>query len=163
MRSPETSASSPRSIRMPASSMADRVQLLQVLLNLTMNAFEALTRRSAPRPAVSSVRADQAEDGKICVSVRDSGPGFPGRNRRSTVRAFLLDQNGRDRHGPGHRPQHHRSARRYALRRKTARKAARSSRFACRKPPRRNPRPPNFRSIRHAREQDTNPEISGAC
>ena len=56
--------------------MADRVQLLQVLLNLTMNAFEALTVvRADARQVV--IRAERVQNGKICVSVRDSGPGFP--------------------------------------------------------------------------------------
>ena len=56
--------------------MGDRVQLLQVLLNLTMNAFEALTvMRAEARRVV--IRADRVRDGKICVSVRDAGPGFP--------------------------------------------------------------------------------------
>lgn len=56
--------------------LADRVQLLQVLLNLTLNAFEALTViRAEARRVV--IRAEPVEDGKICVSVRDTGPGFP--------------------------------------------------------------------------------------
>ncbi|HEV2842989.1 MAG TPA: PAS domain-containing protein [Chthoniobacterales bacterium] len=56
--------------------LADRVQLLQVLLNLVMNAFEALSviRADARRVVV---RAEPVQDGKICVSVRDTGPGFP--------------------------------------------------------------------------------------
>jgi len=57
--------------------MADRVQLLQVLLNLTMNGFEAMSviRSDARR---LRIRADRNENGEICISVRDSGPGFPG-------------------------------------------------------------------------------------
>ena len=57
--------------------MGDRVQLLQVLLNLMMNAFEALrvVRADARRVVI---RAERVNDGKICVSVRDTGPGFPG-------------------------------------------------------------------------------------
>jgi len=56
--------------------LADRVQLLQVLLNLTMNAFEALAViRADVRRVV--IRAEPVQDGKICVSVRDTGPGFP--------------------------------------------------------------------------------------
>lgn len=56
--------------------MADRVQLLQVLLNLTMNAFEALSVVLAEARRVV-IRADRVQDGTICVSVRDAGPGFP--------------------------------------------------------------------------------------
>jgi PAS domain S-box-containing protein len=56
--------------------MADRVQLLQVLLNLTMNAFEALTAIRADARRVV-IRAERVQDGKVRVSVRDSGPGFP--------------------------------------------------------------------------------------
>ena len=60
----------------PGIVQADRVQLLQVLLNLTMNAFEALAviRADARRVVI---RAEPVQDGKICVSVRDTGPGFP--------------------------------------------------------------------------------------
>ena len=57
--------------------LADRAQLLQVLLNLTINAFEAT---SAMRPDVRRVviHAGRNENGEIVVSVRDTGPGFPG-------------------------------------------------------------------------------------
>jgi PAS domain S-box-containing protein len=57
--------------------MADGVQLLQVLLNLTINAFEAM---SAVRPDARRVviRAGSNGNGEIVVSVRDFGPGFPG-------------------------------------------------------------------------------------
>jgi two-component system, LuxR family, sensor kinase FixL len=54
----------------------DSVQLLQVLLNLTINAFEAMTTMpSNARQLV--IRADRNGDGDILVSLRDSGPGFP--------------------------------------------------------------------------------------
>lgn len=56
--------------------MADRVQLLQVLLNLTMNAFEALIPIRADGRRVV-IRAERVRDGNVCLSVRDSGPGFP--------------------------------------------------------------------------------------
>jgi signal transduction histidine kinase len=55
--------------------MGDRVQLLQVLLNLTINAFEALAGMRVEARRVT-IRADRVQEGKICVSVRDSGPGL---------------------------------------------------------------------------------------
>jgi PAS domain S-box-containing protein len=57
--------------------LADSAQLLQVLLNLTINAFEAM---SAMRPGARRVviHAGRNENGEIVVSVRDTGPGFPG-------------------------------------------------------------------------------------
>jgi PAS domain S-box-containing protein len=54
----------------------DRVQLLQVLLALTMNAFEALSVVRADLRRVV-IGAGRAADGTICLSVLDSGPGFP--------------------------------------------------------------------------------------
>jgi two-component system sensor kinase FixL len=56
--------------------LGDRVRLLQVLLNLTINAFEAMAVIRADRRRLL-IRADN-EDGEISVSVRDSGPGFSG-------------------------------------------------------------------------------------
>jgi PAS domain S-box-containing protein len=56
--------------------MANPVQLLQVLLNLTMNGFEAMSviRPDARRLVICASRNG---DGEILVSVRDTGPGFP--------------------------------------------------------------------------------------
>src|SRR4029077_4400138 len=54
----------------------DPVQLLQVFLNLTLNAFEALTAMpSNARRLV--IHAGRNENENIVVSLRDSGPGFP--------------------------------------------------------------------------------------
>ena len=54
----------------------DPVQLLQVLLNLALNAFEAM---SVMRPDARRlvIRAGHDGNGDILVSLRDSGPGFP--------------------------------------------------------------------------------------
>jgi two-component system, LuxR family, sensor kinase FixL len=68
--------------------LADRVQLLQVLLNLTLNAFEALSViRADVRHVV--IRAEPVQDGKICVSVRDTGPGFPDGLTEQLFEAFF--------------------------------------------------------------------------
>src|SRR6266516_2271310 len=54
----------------------DPVQLLQVLLNLTINSFEAMIAlpSNARRLAIHAVSDG---NGDILVSMRDSGPGFP--------------------------------------------------------------------------------------
>jgi len=56
--------------------MADRVQLLQVLINLTLNSFEAMSVNlpEARRLAISSSRNGNEQ---IVLRLRDSGPGFP--------------------------------------------------------------------------------------
>ena len=54
----------------------DPVQILQVLLNLAINSFEAMT--AVPSDARRlAIHAGCDENGDILVSVRDSGPGFP--------------------------------------------------------------------------------------
>ena len=54
----------------------DSVQLLQVLLNLTVNAFEAVNALPSNTRCLV-IRAGHDGNGNILVSVRDSGPGFP--------------------------------------------------------------------------------------
>jgi len=48
--------------------------LQQVMLNLMMNAIEAMTQVSGPRELLISSGADDAKD--VVVVVRDSGPGL---------------------------------------------------------------------------------------
>jgi PAS domain S-box-containing protein len=55
--------------------MADRVQLQQVLVNLLMNAIEAMSAITN-RPRLLSVQSQLAEFGNILVAVRDSGTGL---------------------------------------------------------------------------------------
>jgi PAS domain S-box-containing protein len=53
----------------------DRVQLQQVVLNLVMNAVEAMSG-VADRPRLLVVATERRPDGHVQLSVRDSGPGF---------------------------------------------------------------------------------------
>ncbi len=55
--------------------LGDRVQLLQVLLNLTLNAFEALITTQTVAARVL-IRAERGGDGRVCIEVCDSGPGL---------------------------------------------------------------------------------------
>src|SRR6266480_2330986 len=67
---------------------ADPVQLLQVFLNLTLNAFEAMSvMRPDARRAV--IRTHRNLDEDILVSVRDSGPGFPPQVSNRLFEAFF--------------------------------------------------------------------------
>ena len=54
----------------------DQVQLQQVILNLIINAVQAMSSvREGPRDLLVSTR--RADPDNICVAVRDSGPGLP--------------------------------------------------------------------------------------
>ena len=60
--------------------MADRVQLQQVLMNLMLNGIEAMKDTGG---GVVTVRAQLSEDGQIEISISDTGPGLlPGKADR---------------------------------------------------------------------------------
>jgi signal transduction histidine kinase/integral membrane sensor domain MASE1 len=54
----------------------DRIQLQQVLLNLLMNALEAIGDDPA-KPRLINVRARSADSTTVDVEIRDTGPGMP--------------------------------------------------------------------------------------
>jgi signal transduction histidine kinase len=70
----------------------DRVQLRQVILNLIMNAIEAMSEVSnGSRELLISTSADESG---VLVAVGDSGPGLPPANLARIFEAFLYDQVG---------------------------------------------------------------------
>jgi len=52
----------------------DRVQLQQVLVNLMVNAGQAMSQQSGPR--IVTLRAGATENGRLAVTVQDTGPGI---------------------------------------------------------------------------------------
>lgn len=68
--------------------MGDRVQLQQVLLNLIMNAVEAMTVvRDRPRNLV--IRSSVNDSGDVLTAVRDSGPGVDPQHLDQVFEAFF--------------------------------------------------------------------------
>jgi C4-dicarboxylate-specific signal transduction histidine kinase len=65
----------------------DRVQLQQVILNLLLNAADAMSRVD-DRPRELVVRTGRDEGGEVCVSVQDSGVGFAPEDRERLFEAF---------------------------------------------------------------------------
>ncbi len=68
--------------------LGDPVQLLQVLVNLTINAFEAMSALSSDRRLLV-IRAERDPNGDVVLSVSDSGPGFPGGMSEQLFEAFF--------------------------------------------------------------------------
>ena len=65
---------------------ADRIQLQQVMLNLMMNAIEAMTQVAGPRELFISSEADGSKG--VAVVVRDSGPGLESKSLERLFEPF---------------------------------------------------------------------------
>jgi C4-dicarboxylate-specific signal transduction histidine kinase len=68
--------------------MADRVQLQQVLVNLLQNGIEAMSAVT-DRPRRLTVRTESTPPGEILVAVRDSGVGIEAKDQRRIFDAFF--------------------------------------------------------------------------
>ncbi len=65
----------------------DRVELQQVILNLILNAFEAMSEMSeGPRELL--ITTGKSESGDVLVAVRDSGPGLAPATLEHLFKAF---------------------------------------------------------------------------
>ena len=71
----------------------DRVQLQQVILNLIINAIEAMSR-VAETPRALLISTGQAEPGGVLVAVRDSGPGLDPASLEHLFNAFYTTKSG---------------------------------------------------------------------
>jgi PAS domain S-box-containing protein len=65
----------------------DRVQLQQVMVNLLVNAFEAMSQTSEDAREIR-IRTAASEPNSIVVSVEDSGPGLPADDLKQIFQAF---------------------------------------------------------------------------
>jgi PAS domain S-box-containing protein len=67
--------------------IADRVQLQQVLMNLMINAIDAMKDVDGPRELI--IRSQRAEDGQVMVSTSDTGVGLPPQQADQIFNAFF--------------------------------------------------------------------------
>ena len=77
----------------PPAVMGDRVQLQQVILNLLLNASEAMSRVE-DRPRQLVIRTERDGGGRVRLSVQDVGVGFEPRAVNSLFDAFYTTKSG---------------------------------------------------------------------
>jgi PAS domain S-box-containing protein len=73
--------------------LGDRVQLQQVVLNLILNAVEAM-RSNDGEPGTVSISADTDPSGGVVVAVRDSGPGISPEDLDRIFESFYTTKSG---------------------------------------------------------------------
>lgn len=73
----------------PPAVQGDRTQLQQVVMNLVVNAMQAMAQQPEGRPRRLAVRSLRQEDGHTRVEVQDSGPGIPPDGAERLFEAFF--------------------------------------------------------------------------
>ena len=68
--------------------LGDWVQLQQVIINLVINAIQAMASVT-DRPRILLIRSQQSEDGHVLVAVRDSGTGIEAKSVNKLFKAFF--------------------------------------------------------------------------
>ena len=68
--------------------VGDRVQLQQVVINLVINAIQAMASVTA-RPRELSIRSQRNEAGRVLIEVADSGHGIGSNNLEQLFKAFF--------------------------------------------------------------------------
>jgi PAS domain S-box-containing protein len=66
----------------------DRVQLQQVMLNLMINAFEAMSATNVGERTLL-IRTSKTDANELCVTVQDSGPGLDAKHPEGVFEAFF--------------------------------------------------------------------------
>jgi C4-dicarboxylate-specific signal transduction histidine kinase len=90
--------------------LGDAVQLQQVVLNLVVNAYQAMAD-VADGPRVLRIETAEPKPGSIEITVADTGAGVDGPELERMFKPFRLEQARGARHGVVHQPFHRRSAR----------------------------------------------------
>jgi PAS domain S-box-containing protein len=73
--------------------LADRMQLQQVIVNLTVNAIQAMAETETPRRTLV-IRTDFSDPGILCCTLEDSGPGIEPEHLQHLFDSFFTTKEG---------------------------------------------------------------------